>query len=355
MGNMKGYLIRLFTFTILFCFAVSMVPADASGVTISAVTGTSANGEIDAADLAGYATTTLYWSSTGNYGNGDTISVTLAWSGTGAPSSTQTLANCTPATTTAFGAAGSFTSLGAGTATWTFGAGVTGPKTGGLCLRVPVTTNGTGTLTTQNFSQAILTSGTTVDYGAAMFYVNGGNDVAVTATVPSTLSFMITDPASLTTEKHTCALGTLSTASVASCSYRLKIQTNAKAGFTAQVDTDHAFGTGSATMTNIGAGGTIVAGTEDYGAAMTVAASGGRDANTGSFDQPAVAQAGFTANDFPLPLTFTDFIKYTGPFVVTSTTAFTQTNLVTHKAAIGAGTGSGNYTQLVTYRVTGSF
>lgn len=88
---------------------------------------------------------------------------------------------------------------------------------------------------------------------------------------------------------------------------------------------------------------------------MTVASTGGRNAGTGVFDQPAAAQAGFTVNDFPLPTTFTSFVAYTGPFVVTSTTAFIQTNLVTHKAAISAGTGSGNYTQHVTYRVTGSF
>lgn len=89
--------------------------------------------------------------------------------------------------------------------------------------------------------------------------------MTVTATVPATLSFMITDPASLTTEKHTCALGTLSTAAVASCSYRLKIQTNAKAGFTAQVNADHDFATGYATMTNIGAGGTVTASTRIMG------------------------------------------------------------------------------------------
>lgn len=171
---MKSYLIRLISFVILFCLAVSMIPASASGVSITAVTVFSNNGEIDAATTDGYATTTLYWTSTGNYSNADTITLTVAWSGAGAPSSTQqTLANCTPATTTAFGSAGSFTTLGAGTATWTFTAGVTGPKSGGLCVRVPVTTNAAGTLTTQNFSQAILSSGTTVDYGAAMFYVNG--------------------------------------------------------------------------------------------------------------------------------------------------------------------------------------
>ncbi len=350
---MKEYLIRLFSFAILFSLAVSMIPANASGVTITVNTPT--NAEADAADSAGYATTTIYWQSTGNYSNTNTITLTAAWSGSGAPSTTQqTLKNCTPASTTAFGAAGSY-SFGAGTATWTFSADVTGPKTGGLCVKVPVTTNTAGTLTTQNFSEAILTSGTTVDYGAAMVYVNGGNDVTVTATVPATLSFMITDPASLTTEKHTCALGTLTTAAVASCSYRLKIQTNAKSGYTAQVDTDHAFATGYATMTDIGAGGTVTAGTEDYGVAMTVASSGGRDPATFLFDQPAVAQAGFAANDFPLPLTFTNFVAYTGPFVVTSTTAFIQTNLVTHKAAISGGTGAGNYVQHVTYRVTGSF
>lgn len=352
---MKGYLLRFFSFVILFSLAVSMIPADASGVAISAVTASSNNGEIDATATTGYATTTLYWASTGNYSIADTITLTVAWSGAGAPSSTTNLLNCTPATTTAFGSTGSFTSLGSGTATWTFTAPVTGPKTGGLCVRVPVTTNSTGTLTTQNFSEAILSSGTTIDYGAAMFYVNGGNDVTVTATVPATLSFMITDPTNLAVEKHTCALGTLTSAVVSSCSYRLKIQTNAKAGYTAQVDTDHAFATGYATMTNIGAGGTVTAGTENYGAAMTVASSGGRDPATSLFDQPAVAQAGFTVNDFPLPLTFTNFVAYTGPFVVTSTTAFIQTNLVTHKAAISGGTGSGNYTQHVTYRVTGSF
>lgn len=211
----------------------------------------------------------------------------------------------------------------------------------------------------QNYSFSVFTSNPT-DFGSALFYANGGNQVNVTANVPATLAFQIRNSAD-TADTNTCALGTLSTASVSNCSYRLRISTNAANGFTSTILANHDFATGAATMTNIGDNTAFAAGTESYGIqTLTGATSGGRNGG-GGFDQPVTENsggAGFTFNtdSSPVPTsTALTFISYSSAFNGGTAPSTTATTLVQHAATISVGTPTGNYAQTITYTVTASF
>ncbi len=341
---MKGYIVRLFSFVALVAMAAAMLPANAGGVTLTYTT--PANGEIDTAAADGYATTTFGWTQSGDYSNGDTITVVIS----PAPSSTANVQACTPAPATAFGGAGSFGSFTPTGATWTWSADAT-TDTDTVCLRLPVTD--AGVVTTTNISVAILTSGANVDYGALLYYIGGGNDVLVTATVPSTLSFAIVSSTALGVPKNDCALGSLTTGAVSPCNYSLKISTNASGGFTSTIDADKQLSTPEyATITDIAEDGTVTLGVESYGIAVTGATVGGRNSGTGLFDQPLVENGDFADDDTPVPTSPTAFISYTDGFWSSTTQS---TTLVTHKAAISPVTPAGFYSQTVTYTVTGSF
>jgi len=307
--------------------AAAMLPANASGVQLTHVT--PASGEINDADLTagdGYATTTFSWTSSGNYSNLDTITVVVS----PAPSSTANVANCTPVQTTLAGGTGSFGSFSPTGATWTF-SGNAANTSAQICLRLPVSIAGDyTTATTTNVSMAILSSGAFVDYGAILYYLGGGNDVLVTATVPSTLSFVIVDSATALVPENTCPLGSLTTGLVASCDYRLKISTNAAGGFTSTITSDKLLSTpGYATMTSVADDSAVTAGTEGYGMAVVGATYGGRNPATGAFDQGVTEEGTFAIDDSPVPTASTPFISYTDGFWSTSTLS---TTLVTHKA-----------------------
>jgi hypothetical protein len=196
-------------------------------------------------------------------------------------------------------------------------------------------------------------------YGSSTNYqVSAGYRVGDTS--PESLSFDIRDSAD-TSNTNSCALGTLSAGGVSTCSYRLRISTSATNGFMALIQADHDFGTGSATMTNIGQGGSFVAGTEDYGLTLTGATAGGRDPVTGFFNQPVTNSANAAPFDFaagpnPVPTsTAMDFMSYSDAFDAGSAPSLTNTSLVTHTATISSTTAAGLYSQTVTYLVTASF
>jgi hypothetical protein len=104
-------------------------------------------------------------------------------------------------------------------------------------------------------------------------------------------------------------------------------------------------------------------GTEAYGMAFLEGATSGGRSGSGAFDQPVVeagtsTDASLTFSNDPTPLNFTSattIISYTGAFAPATAPSPTTTTLVVHGATIGAGTESGNYSQTVTYTVTGSF
>lgn len=341
---MKGYIVRLFLFVALIAMATAMLPANAGGVQLSHVT--PANGEIDTADANGFAEITFGWTASGNYSTNDTITVVIS-----PTASTTAVTNCAVPTASVAGGAGSFGSFTATGATWTFSGDATG-LAAQMCLRVPVA-NGT-TIDPLNISVAILSSGAFVDYGALLYYLGGGNDVLVTATVPSTLSFAIVSSTALGVPKNDCALGSLTSGAVSPCDYRLKISTNASGGFTSTIVADKQLSTPEyATMTDIAENGTVTAGVEGYGIAVTGATVGGRNSGTGLLDQPAVENGDYADDDTPVPTGVADtFISYTDGFWSSSTQS---TTLVTHKAAISPVTPAGFYSQTVTYTVTGSF
>lgn len=338
---MRGYLVRFPSFIALFGLALTLLPANAGGVSVSATT--PSNGEIDSAASDGFATTTITWTSSATYLTGAVVQLALS----PAPSSTA-ITQCTPVTTSIGGASVTFGSASSTGAAWTL-TGNAGSTAVTLCVRVPVT-NGGSLITARNFSEAVVTTGATVDFGAAMFYVNGGNDVTITATVPATLSFMITSSTNITVEQHTCDLGVLSTSAVNSCSYRLKIQTNAQNGFGGKIKEDHDLATGYATLTNVG-DLQVTAGFEEYGVNLVTSTYGGRNPSTGVFDQDATAWHAIT-EDWPIPTTVAGFVSSTNAFYATSTGA---TQLVTHKASINGSTVVGSYSQKVTYYVYGHF
>ena len=351
---MNKYYLRIVSFMALFAMAIALLPANASGIVLTSTS--PSNGEIDSATASGRAEVQVTWDPAQQYLSGETVTVAVSWSDGSAPSSTELLADCATPETTLFGANGSFTAFNSdGTAVFTFSADTAAdPAADALCFAVPVTTDVAGTLAQENFSVAILTNGADSDFGATMFYVNGGNDVTVTGLVTATLAFSITDPADQNTAltNNTCALGTLTQAAVSDCSYRLKVETNATNGFDATIQAATDLGSGAATLTNIAEDGTVTAGIEGYGMQFAPATAGGRNAGTGAYDQPAVAQGDFTDDDTPVPTSPTSLVSYDDGFRVA---ALADTSLVTHVAAISGGTPAGYYTQEVTYRVTGNF
>ncbi len=232
-----------------------------------------------------------------------------------------------------------------------------GDLTMDLCIELTFDTDA------QNYQLALTAadSGGQVDFGAVLFYANGGNQVTVTADVKSTLSFSIRNAAD-TADTTTCSMGTLSLSSTSTCSYRLRIATNAGNGFQAQIQADQDFGTGSATMTNVtNDSSSPSAGTELYGLSLVRSATeGGRNTTTLLFTEPAVEDSptNFTFDTDPSPVPTSsaqNFISYNAQFQAGGASSATTTSFVEHAASIDAGTAAGTYQQVVTYTVTGSF
>ncbi|MBD3252016.1 hypothetical protein GF380_06245 [Candidatus Uhrbacteria bacterium] len=336
-----------------FFIALALIPVGASGVTVTVSDG---SGTTDAGSGGSTEITTSFTSS-GLYVTGTQMTLTVS------PASTSTLTDCSTASTDFGGSAGSFGSFTTSTAVFTLTENVATSTSGSLCL-----TYGLTTTTATNYSISVLATSSTseytaTDFGAALYYVLGGNEVTVSAQVPASLSFSIRNSAD-TANTNVCALGTLSLSQVNFCDYRLRIATNAANGFTTTLQPDAIFNAGgSATMTAITNDTAFATGTEAYGIAFLVGATSGGRSGVGAFDQP-VTEAGssvdasltFDADSTPLDFTTaTTVISYTAPFNAASAPSLITTSRVMHGAAIGAGTPTGDYSHTITYRVTGSF
>jgi hypothetical protein len=193
------------------------------------------------------------------------------------------------------------------------------------------------------------------DYGAAFQYVGNANQVTIRAIVPVALSFAIRNAAD-TANTNSCDMGNLSVSTVGSCSYRLKVATNAEFGYTISTVTSGNLTNGTASFPNAavgtaGTGGTTqVAGTELYGAKInkgSVTTAGGTTTLASVYD--AGTNNVLYNNTATADLVTTD--KPNNP----SATDTTNTTLVTHEASIAASTAAGIYTQRVMYTVTPSF
>jgi hypothetical protein len=192
------------------------------------------------------------------------------------------------------------------------------------------------------------------DLGGNFQYVGQANVVNVTASVPVSLSFVIRDSGD-TANTNVCDLGTASTASISSCSYRLKIATNAKNGYLVSFLTSGALTDGSYNVTDAAAGAagtTPAAGTENYGVNITagsITGSGGTMTLATAFGTSVgnIVRYNTASN--------TTILTANKPNSPAASADTTNTSLVTHKLAISSTTPAGNYTQSVTYFVSPSF
>ncbi|MEI6462457.1 MAG: hypothetical protein WCO33_02190 [bacterium] len=208
-----------------------------------------------------------------------------------------------------------------------------------------------------NYSIVITTA---ADYGAFLYYVGNTNQVKVTATVTPTLSFAIRNTADSAEQAtvgglKTCVLGVLTTAAVGTCSYRLKVSTNAASGYTVSYNSDTRLTNGTYNFTDAvvgGVGTTIAAGTEGYGVVLTPGASSSAAAvtrNAANFGSTAGTAYRITQAAGPYP------VYNVAGTNAPSGTDTTNTALVAHQVAISAATPTGNYSHTVTYTASAIF
>jgi hypothetical protein len=361
---MNKYYLKVSSFVALFAMCVALLPANAAG--LDSTYGTSTDGEIDTTETGadGYATATVAWTTSHAYPAESDVTLTVLWSDTdvrnfGNQASSTDLLGCV--TTTQFGLQDyDYTSLAKDTAVFQVETQVPGATAVEACVRVPVQQAG-GDLYQGNFSLAFITTepgNTTSDFGIIEYYVGGGNDVTVTGNVQPTLEFAITQPGDIAVEltNHICDLGSMTTAAEATCSYRLKISTNAALGFTVNVNTNGGLSNqGYATITDC-TDGTLIASqptVEAYGIGVDGADVGGYNSSTQLYNEPILEEGSFATDDTPIT-TYTQplFVSYTEGFSGTDTAS---TSLVEHRAQVTAATPAGIYTQLVTYTITPDF
>lgn len=268
-----------------------------------------------------------YVTSATQFANTNTIVIVV-------PASFTSLSLCTSSTTDADGDAtpdGAVTLLGQ-VFTYTFTAATTTAATTG----VEVCFKGTTPAANGNYNISVSDNNDT-DTSAALIYIGttagaDTNDVTVTATVGSSISLTIKNP-STTANTNSCNLGSLNTGSVNTCAYRIAAGTNIAGGMNVQTLSNGALSSGGNTIDDVG-DGTVTAGSEEHGVAMT--------AGTGwTLVSP------FDAGDDPITTTQQKFENRTSVDDDTNTATWTT---VTHKASISTATVPGVYTQIVTYR-----
>jgi hypothetical protein len=341
--SMKGFLSRVIALSALLTMVLTAAPTKAGGVAVTLN---------PTAHSTSPQNIQIQWTGSAAYVTGTTITITTS------PAFNGISDNCTSTEHDINNDGnydGSFTATTTASATYTMTSSTSpGGNSMNLCLQF------TFSATSTNYSISILSS-SPVDFGSALFYANGGNQVTVTATVPASLSFSIRNSGD-TSDTNSCALGTLSLSSTSTCAYRLRIATNAANGFQSQILANNDFSSGYATMTNVvNDGSQPAAGTEAYGLSLIQAATtGGRNTTTGAFTEAATENnpTGFTFGTDPSPVPTTtaqNFISYNAAFQTGAAPSNTSTSLVTHAASISAGTAAGSYSQVVTYTVTGSF
>lgn len=167
----------------------------------------------------------------------------------------------------------------------------------------------------------IYLAGTVGDSGSLSVSIISDDQISVTATVDPVFAFTISSA--------TCALGTLSMASVETCDYDVTTSANAEDGYATTVVEDGELRDGSSDIDDV-TDGTVTASSEEYGIGLT-----GTD--RAFADEEAITDTALTiASDA------------TGPISSQSVT-------VTHKASISATTSAGSYSHIVTLVSTGTF
>lgn len=216
--------------------------------------------------------------------------------------------------------------------TFTICSGDGGNLAGGETVTIEIGTNATASGTgvnqitnpTAGNDKVISIGGTMSDTGSAAVSIIANDQVTVTATVESTFTF--------TLSSNTCALGTLSTASVSPCNYDITTSTNAEDGYATTIIEDGNLRDGSSDINDV-SDGTVTAGSEEYGIALTDVVGTDRAFT----DERAITGTAQTvASDA------------TGPISAQQVT-------ITHKASITATTLAGSYSHIVTLISTGTF
>jgi hypothetical protein len=172
----------------------------------------------------------------------------------------------------------------------------------------------------------------------------------------SFLSFSIRNSAD-TANVNSCDMGTASTTAVSSCSYRLKVATNAINGYTISMRASGVLSNGSYAINSAAAGtgggggsdiSNATAGTENYGVLIAKgSATGGSTTLTAAFN------AG--SNEVKYDTTTVSPIIVSSGANSPGATDTTNTALITHFFNISGSTPPGNYTQSITYTVAPSF
>ncbi len=182
------------------------------------------------------------------------------------------------------------------------------------------------------------------------------DQVTVSADVSALMTFAIRNTAE-DADTNACALGTINTTAVSTCSYRLKIGTNTTTGFQVGLWADDQLNQTTITididdMTE-GVANTVTAGTEEYGIAVASPSSAGASGTATTW----IKQDPFDDDDTPIPVgeLLMDVLfasNGTQDVDMGGTGDTTGTTLITHRAAISTATQPGSYDQIVTYSVS---
>jgi len=205
------------------------------------------------------------------------------------------------------------------------------------------------------------------DSGGFFFYVGNENQVQVRAFVSPTMTFIIDNAADTAPLPNVgggavgprlCDMGNVSTIA-GTCQYRTHIAVNASNGYTVTLQAGGPLTNGTYNFNNvggagvaaIGGSGTAISGAaENYGLQLTEGASttaGGVITRGGTFGAPST-------NYYPVPVSTTTLYSTTKPNNPTSTD-LVNTALITLSAIAAGGTGTGQFTQLITHTVNPSF
>ena len=159
-----------------------------------------------------------------------------------------------------------------------------------------------------------------LDFGVAL--IDNDNTTTVTASVPLFVNMAVDDT--------TVELGTLSTASVSSASQTYTVNSNNQSGVTLQIAADGALNDASSNTIDEVAGGTVDAGSEEYGIAVT--------------GSSLTIDATYISGDNPIVQAPDDIADSPG-----SVSGATMT--ITYKASIAGTTVAGAYDQVVTVTI----
>ncbi len=158
---------------------------------------------------------------------------------------------------------------------------------------------------------------------------------------------------------NSCDLGQATTSNLSSCSYRLKVSSNATNSYSISMQTSGSLSNGSRSISNaaVGATGTggnnispSTIGTEKYGISINPGAITG----TGTISTTSLFNAGTTNSVNSNYSTPQVIIQATGINTPNSIDT-TNTALITHKLNISSDTSAGRYTQTVTYTLIPNF